>query len=201
MGIQPVDKAINGGGHNPSGCDLSFSAGGPAGCAVLVEGVAAALYPYSDPLCRRKAHSTHRATRSAAGKQTLPVQRPALPPENKLYPYSAVKHTLPVQRPALLPEGTLYPYSALKHTTRTAARSAAGRHTLPVQRRKAVLNWANVCSPNILRSLRRTIICFLIELLVRRIWFGQSKLSFILNWLVMRCKLRPELAADVQQKA
>ena len=147
MGIQPVDKAINGGGHNPSGCDLSFSAGGPAGCAVLVEGVAAALYPYSDPLCRRKAHSTHRATRSAAGKQTLPVQRPALPPENKLYPYSAVKHTLPVQRPALPPEGTLYPYSAVKHTlpvqrrkahsTRTAARSAAGRHTLPVQRLKA----------------------------------------------------------------
>ena len=31
---------------------------------------------------------------------------------------------------------------------------------------------------------------FLIELLVRRIWFGQSKLYFILNWLVMRCKLR-----------
>ena len=39
---------------------------------------------------------------------------------------------------------------------------------------------------------------FLIELLVRRIWFGQSKLYFILNWLVMRCKLRPELAADAQ---
>ena len=37
---------------------------------------------------------------------------------------------------------------------------------------------------------------FLIELLVRRIWFGQSKLYFVLNWLVMRCKLRPELAAD-----
>ena len=34
-------------------------------------------------------------------------------------------------------------------------------------------------------------ICFLIELLVRRIWFGQSKLYFILSWLVMRCKLRP----------
>ena len=34
---------------------------------------------------------------------------------------------------------------------------------------------------------------FLIELLVRRIWFGQSILYFILNWLVMRCKLRPEL--------
>ena len=42
---------------------------------------------------------------------------------------------------------------------------------------------------------------FLIELLVRRIWFGQSKLYFILNWLVMRCKLRPELAADAQQTA
>ena len=64
-----------------------------------------------------------------------------------------------------------------------------------------VLNWANVCSPNILRTLRRTMIRFLIELLVRRIWFGQSKLYFILNWLVMRCKLRPELAADAQQTA
>ena len=55
--------------------------------------------------------------------------------------------------------------------------------------------------PNILRTLRRTMIRFLIELLVRRIWFGQSKLCFILNWLVMRCKLRPELAADAQQTA
>ena len=52
--------------------------------------------------------------------------------------------------------------------------------------------------PNILRTLRRTMIRFLIELLVRRIWFGQSKLYFILKWLVMRCKLRPELAADAQ---
>ena len=66
---------------------------------------------------------------------------------------------------------------------------------------KPVLNWANVCSPNILRTLRRTTIRFLIELLVRRIWFGQSKLHFILIWLVMRCKLRPELAADAQQTA
>ena len=49
--------------------------------------------------------------------------------------------------------------------------------------------------PNILRTLRRTMIRFLTELLVRRIWFGQSKLYFILNWLVMRCKLRPELAS------
>ena len=39
---------------------------------------------------------------------------------------------------------------------------------------KPVLNWANVCSPNILRTLRQTMICFLIELLVRQIWFGQS---------------------------
>ena len=41
---------------------------------------------------------------------------------------------------------------------------------------KPVLNWANVCSPNIIRTLRPTMIRFLIELLVRRIWFGQSKL-------------------------
>jgi len=55
--------------------------------------------------------------------------------------------------------------------------------------------------PNILRTLRRTMVRFLIELLLRRIWFGQSKFYFILNWLVMRCKLRPELAADAQQTA
>ena len=66
---------------------------------------------------------------------------------------------------------------------------------------KPVLNWPNVCSPNILQTVRRTMILFLIELLVRRIWFGQSKLYFFLNWLVMRCKLRPELAADEQQTA
>ena len=47
---------------------------------------------------------------------------------------------------------------------------------------KPVLNWANVCSPNILRTVRRTMIRFLIELLVRRTWFGQSKLYFILKW-------------------
>ena len=68
-------------------------------------------------------------------------------------------------------------------------------------RLKPVLNWANVCSPSILRTLRRTMIRFLIELLVRRTWFGQSKLYFVLNWLVMRCKLRPELEADAQQTA
>ena len=67
---------------------------------------------------------------------------------------------------------------------------------------KPVLNWANVCSPNILRTVRRTMIRFLIELLVRRTWFGQfDEFYFILNWLVMICKLRPELAADAQQTA
>ena len=67
---------------------------------------------------------------------------------------------------------------------------------------KPVLNWANVCSPNILRTVRRTMIRFLIERLVRRTWFGQfDEPYFVLNWLVMRCKLRPELAADAQQTA
>ena len=72
---------------------------------------------------------------------------------------------------------------------------------LPLTSLKPVLKWANICSPNILRTLRRTAIRFLIELLVRRTWFGQSKLYFVLNWLVLRCKLRPELAADAQQTA
>ena len=43
----------------------------------------------------------------------------------------------------------------------------------PVVVVKPVLNWANVCSQNILRTVRRTMIRFLIELLVRRKWFGQ----------------------------
>ena len=60
----------------------------------------------------------------------------------------------------------------------------------------------SVCSPNILRTVRRTMIRFLIELLVRRTWFGQfDELYFILNWLIMRRKLRPELAAEAQQTA
>ena len=38
---------------------------------------------------------------------------------------------------------------------------------------------------------------FLIEFLVCQTLFGQfDELYFILSWLVMRCKLRPELAAD-----
>ena len=60
-----------------------------------------------------------------------------------------------------------------------------------------VLNWVNVYSPNILRTVQLTMIRFLIELLVHRTWFGQyDKLYFVLNWLVRRCKLRPKLAAD-----
>ena len=67
---------------------------------------------------------------------------------------------------------------------------------------KPVLYWANVCSPNILRTVRRTMIRLLIEHLVRRTWFGQfDELYFVLNWLVMRCKLGPELAVDAQQTA
>ena len=59
-----------------------------------------------------------------------------------------------------------------------------------------------VCSLNILRTVRQTIVRFLIERLLRRTWFGQfDELCFVLNWLIMRCKLRPELAADAQQTA
>ena len=50
--------------------------------------------------------------------------------------------------------------------------------------------------------VRLTMIRFLIELLVRRTWFGRfDEVYFVLNWLVMRCKLRAELAADAQQTA
>ena len=67
---------------------------------------------------------------------------------------------------------------------------------------KPVLYWTNVCSPNILRTVRQTMIRFLTELLVRRTWFGQfDELYFVLNWFIMRCKLRPELAVDAQQTA
>ena len=52
------------------------------------------------------------------------------------------------------------------------------------------------------RTVRRTIIRFLIELLLRGTWLGQfDEQCFVLNWLVMRCKLRPELAAEAQQTA
>ena len=53
-----------------------------------------------------------------------------------------------------------------------------------------------VCSPDLIWTVRRTIIRFLIELLVRRTWFGQfDELCFVLNCAIMRCKLRPELVA------
>ena len=40
------------------------------------------------------------------------------------------------------------------------------------------------------------------RMFVRRTYFGQfDEIYFVLNWLVMRCKLRPELAADAQQTA
>ena len=59
-----------------------------------------------------------------------------------------------------------------------------------------------VCSPNILRTVQRTIIYFSVGLLVRWTWFGQvDKLDFVLNWLIMRCKLQPKLAAKAQQTA
>ena len=50
---------------------------------------------------------------------------------------------------------------------------------------------------------QRALSPFLTErMFVRRAYFGQfEKLYFVLNWLVMRCKLRPEHAADAQQTA
>ena len=51
------------------------------------------------------------------------------------------------------------------------------------------------------RTVRRTMIRFLIEILFRRTSFEQfDELYFVLNWVVMRCKLRPELAAETQQQ-
>ena len=77
---------------------------------------------------------------------------------------------------------------------RRCRKETLGEWSIPRSSVKPVLNWAIVCSPNILRIVRRAMIRFLTELLVHRTWFGQSKLYFVLNWLVMRCKLRP--AAD-----
>ena len=64
-----------------------------------------------------------------------------------------------------------------------------------------LIGWT-FASPNIVRSIRRTLFRFLLELKVRRTWFGQfDELHFVLNWLIMRCKLRPELATVAQQTA
>ena len=51
------------------------------------------------------------------------------------------------------------------------------------------------------RTVRRTMFRFLTEILVRRTWFRQfDELYFVLKWVVMRCKLQPELAAEAQQQ-
>ena len=67
--------------------------------------------------------------------------------------------------------------TAFSDTTRLTDRQTLQQLTEEVghqleHRVKPVLNWANVCSPNILRTVRRTMIHFLTELLVRRTWFG-----------------------------
>ena len=77
---------------------------------------------------------------------------------------------------------------------------------------KPVLNWENCLFAEHTSELgelfvRRTYfgqfdertIINLTEFLVRRSWFGQfDELYFVLKWLIMRCKLRPELAAEAQ---
>ena len=54
--------------------------------------------------------------------------------------------------------------------------------------------------PNILRTLRRTMIRFLIEHLLRRIWFGQSKLllhsQLACNEMQASARTRGRRAAD-----
>ena len=60
-----------------------------------------------------------------------------------------------------------------------------------------------VNSPNILRKVRRTIIRFLIEF--RRFFFAEhgsnssTNYTSFLNRLIMRCNVRPKLAAEAQQ--
>ena len=55
---------------------------------------------------------------------------------------------------------------------------------MPVNKEVVSANRLSVCSPSILRTVRWTIIRFLIELLVRRTCFGQfDELYFVLNWL------------------
>ena len=47
---------------------------------------------------------------------------------------------------------------------------------------KPVLNLANICFADIVRSIRRTLLRFLTELIVRRTWFGQfGELYFVIN--------------------
>ena len=102
-----------------------------------------------------------------------------------------VKHHVYLLRGSLLAgteiagvgRGRLYVSLHCHHQNDSCIRWAAMRAAALPLRLNPVLNWANVCSPNILRTLRRTMIRFLIELLVRRTWFGQSKLYFVLTGL------------------
>ena len=67
---------------------------------------------------------------------------------------------------------------------------------------KPVLNWANICFGELSSEYSSNIIRFLNELIVPQTWFRQfNELYFVLNWLMIRCKLRPELAAEAQQTA
>ena len=67
----------------------------------------------------------------------------------------------------------------------------------PKRYRTEVLPLTSITPYCYVRTVRRTVIRFLTELSVRRTWFQQfDELYFVLNWLVMRCKLRPDLAAD-----
>ena len=69
--------------------------------------------------------------------------------------------------------------------TPLAAWSGPAKASLELSRFKPVLNWANGCLPNILRTVRRTMIRFLIELLVRPTWFGQfDELYSVLNFVL-----------------
>jgi len=64
---------------------------------------------------------------------------------------------------------------------------------------KPVLNWANcLCakhtSDSSMKFLNWTLVC-------RTLCRQFDELCFILNWLIMRCKLRPKLVAEARQTA
>ena len=61
-----------------------------------------------------------------------------------------------------------------------------------------LIGWP-VSSPNLLRTVWQTIICFVIER--RRTFSWPNIVALFLNGLMTRCKLRHKLAAKVQQTA
>ena len=64
-------------------------------------------------------------------------------------------------------------------------------------RLKPVLNWVKCLFAEHTSDSLTNYDLFLIELLICWTWFGQfEELYFILNWLIMRRKLQPKLAAD-----